>query len=437
MRCMGKMWRRNGSAVGFSAMAAASVLALVVQTGGAVASTHAPADSRSPTRAITAARGTSVTSTFFGMHAPLLGTAFPSAPVGTVDLTTNYVYWRDLETAPGVFDFTHLDTVLGQAHGQGARPLLVLGLTPSFHVAAGSTAPATGASVPDLAAWKAYVSAVAARYGATLDYQIWPEPNVKSNFTGTPQQLAKLVATASDIIKGVAPRATVVAPAMVLRLKSERTWMNTFFASKVGRRPVGDYVDAVGMDAYPMQAGTPEDSLALITKARAILAARHVTAPLWNLEINYFVPFGGASASQPPSDRLAASYVIRTYVLNAAANVKRVYWLLWGKSFNLGISMAEDDGVTPTAAGQALSRVSGWLLGKKARGCTVDRSSKVYACRFVKGERSSWVYWVNTGSAKVRVPAGMHHVQTMYGVRSAVRPGARLRITNAPVWVSR
>ena len=129
--------------------------------------------------------------------------------------------------------------------------------------------------------------------------------------------------------------------------------------------------------------------------------------------------------------------MIRTFVLNAAAGVKRVYWLGWLQYFNLGISMVGSDGVTPAAPAQAYARVRGWLLGQQARGCRYDRVSHLYSCRFVKAGHTSWVYWVNTGSAKVRVPAGMHHVQTMYGVRSAVRPGARLRITNAPVWVSR
>ncbi len=40
---------------------------------------------------------------------------------------------------------------------------------------------------------------------------------------------------------------------------------------------------------------------------------------------------------------------------------------------------------------------------------------------------------MTSGAAPVRVPAGVHHVQTMYGVKSATHPGARLRITNAPV----
>src|SRR4051794_2740714 len=433
--------RKSGSVTGLgvaaATVAAAMVLALVAGTGGAVATGAAPAQGTSTSRLITTSHGTAVTSRFFGMHAPLLGTTFPAASVGAFDLTTNNVYWPNLETAPGVFDFARLDAMVAQAHGNAAKPLLVLGVTPSFHGAPGSVEPISGASLPDMDAWKAYVRAVVTQYTDTIEYQIWPEPNVTNNFTGTPQQMADLVAAASDIIREVAPHATVVAPAMVMRLKSERTFMAKFFAAKVNGRPIGDYVDAVGVDPYPLEKGTPEDSLRLVDQARAILAKDRVSLPVWNLEINYFVPVGGVTTASPPSDRLASSYVIRTFVLNAAANVKRVYWLGWLQYFNLGISMVRADGVTPAAPAAAYARVQGWLLGQRARGCRYDRVSRLYSCQFVKAGRTSWVYWVNSGAAKVHVPAGVHHVQTMYGVKSATRPGARLRITNAPVWAYR
>ena len=296
------VWRRSGSVLGIGVVAAATVLTLVAGTGGAVATGAAPVDRKPTSRLITATRGPAVTPRFFGMHAPLLGTTFPAATVGAVDLTTNSVYWPDLETAPGEFDFSRLDAMVAQAKDNSAKPLLVLGVTPSFHGDPTSTGPITGASVPDMVAWKAYVRAVVTTYADDLDYQIWPEPNVTNNFTGTPQQMADLVAAASDIIREVAPRATVVAPAMVMRLKSERTFMAAFFAKKVNGLPVSRYVDAVGVDPYPLQQGTPEDALRLVDQARAILAADRVSLPVWNLEINYFVPVGGVtSPSRPPT----------------------------------------------------------------------------------------------------------------------------------------
>jgi hypothetical protein len=375
-----------------------------------------------------------VTSQFFGLHAPLLGDRFPNAPVGSLDLTTNNVYWPQLETSPGHFDFSRLRGIVSQARGNGAKPLLVLGVTPSFHSKTPGD-PYVGASVPKMDAWKTYVRLVATEFRSTIDYQIWPEPNVKNNFTGTPQQMADLVAAAARIIHNVAPGATVVAPAMVLRLMSERDFMAKFFRARVDGFPIGHYVDAVGVDPYPLQDGTPEDALKLVTNAQRMLKNEGVTAPVWNLEINYFVPVGGVTPAAPPSPRLSMSYVIRTYVLNAAANVKRVYWLIWGRYFNLGISMVGGDGVTPTLAGTAFSRVHAWLLGQRARGCTQDRRTGVYACKFVKAGHATWIYWVQGGTARVPAPSGARRVQTMYGAVSHLRGGDLIHVTNAPVRV--
>ncbi len=436
---MGNVGRRSGSVAGLVAAAVGTVLALVVQAGGASASSGT-VDGRTTVRALTTTRGTAVDRPFFGLHAPLLGTAFPNAPVGAVNLTSNNVYWPQLETAQDVWDWSRLDPMIAQAREHAVPPLIVLGETPSFHIAAGAE-PHGVASVPDMDAWKAYVLQVVTHIKTSpgpVDYQIWPEPNVRNNFTGTPQQAADLVAAAADIIHLNAPGATVVAPAMVLRLKSERDFMNAFFATRVPAGtgdPIGDYVDAVGVDPYPLQDGTPEDSLRLITNAQHVLAAAGVTAPLWNLEINYGVPVGGVTAAAPPAARIQASYVIRTYVTNAAANVKRVYWLGWMQYFNLGIQMVTADGATPTAAGRAFSLVRGWLIGQHARGCTVDRGNGLYACRFVRSGHTRWVYWVESGSTPVRAPVGVRHVQTMSGVTSPTRPGTKLRVTNAPILV--
>ncbi len=316
----------------------------------------------------------------------------------------------------------------------GAKPLLVLGQTPAFH----STSPGSAqvwATVPNMAAWKTYVQRVVARYGTRLDYEIWPEADISSNWAGTPQELAKLVAAAGKIIHAAAPHATVVSPAMVLRLPFERRWMNKFFAQKVGGRRIGQYVDAVGIDPYPMQKGTPEDSLALITKARHVLASHNVTAPLWNVEINYGVAGGGVPITHHSSATKQASYVVRTYVLNAAAGIRRVYWLGWGRFLTMDVQMVETDGVTPTAAGRAYVQVEKWLIGQQVRACPRDRHSHVYTCTLSRSGHPSWIYWVPTGTKTVRAPKGARFVQSLTGHVSHTAHRKKIKVTSSPVLV--
>ncbi len=397
------------------ALAAVLAVVLTVQACGSTS----PASATSP-----------VNSRFFGMHIPNLGTAFPSAlgrAVGAVDLTTNGVYWPDLEKTSGVWSWDRLDAMVDSAHAHGAQPLLVLGQTPAW-------AGATPASPPSASAWSTYVRTVAQRYKTRVDYEIWPEPSITSNWKGSPKQLAGLTASASKIIHGVAGKAVVVSPAMVLRLKYQRTFMDRFFATKVGGKRVGSYVDAVGLDPYPVQKGTPEDSMTLLAKARKILRSHQVSAPVWNVEINYGVAGGGQTIRHHSSATRQASYVVRTFALNAAAGVKRVYWLGWGTFKTLDVSLATADG-SPTKAGKALKVVAGWLNGQKPSACARNTKQHLYSCKLVKAGHASWIYWTTKGKTVVRAPKGSRHVATMTGAVSKTRAHKKLTVTSAPIHV--
>ncbi|HEX3932300.1 MAG TPA: hypothetical protein VHW64_16490, partial [Nocardioides sp.] len=98
-------------------------------------------------------KGNKIGSHFFGMWAPSLPTSYPHAPLGALNLSVNGVYWPNLETAPGVFDFSHLDALVSDAESYNAKPLVVLGITPSFYGSAHN-------AMPPLSAWKNYVSHV-------------------------------------------------------------------------------------------------------------------------------------------------------------------------------------------------------------------------------------------------------------------------------------
>jgi hypothetical protein len=285
-----------------------------------------------------------------------------------------------------------------------------------------------------MAAWTDYVSNVVHRYGTKVDYQIWPEANIGSNWSGSPKQLAQLVASASRIIHGVAPKAVVVSPAMVLRLQYQRTFFTKFFRTTVGGKRVGRYVNAVGLDLYPLQDGTPEDSMTLLRKARSTLRSYKVAAPIWNVEINYGVKGGAQPIQHHSSGTKQASYVVRTYVLNAAAGVKRVYWLGWGSYPTMDIALATADG-SPTKAGRAYRTVATWLRGQRPGGCAHNSKRHLYTCKLVKSGRASWVYWTTKGKTVVRLPKGSRKVVSMTGEVSRTHGGKRLTVTSSPVWV--
>jgi hypothetical protein len=348
--------------------------------------------------------------------------------MGAINLSSNGVYWPQIEVAPGRFHFSRLDSLVQVARSHHDKPLLVLGQTPSFY------APST-TQMPPIDAWKRYVKKVVERYGTRVEYEIWPEPDVIQNWSGTPHQMARLVATASTIIHRTARHAVVVSPGLVLRMRYQQRWMRAFYSQRIDGRRIGNYVDVVGINPFPLMKGPPEDSLALIRLARRILAKYHVHAPVWNVEINYGVR-GGGEPVRPLPMRTQASYVVRTYLLNAADRVGRVYWLAWLNIKQLGVQMLAPDNMTETTAAVAYRTVHRWLAGKRVKSCTSGRDH-LYRCAIAANGHTGWVYWTTKGQAQVRVGHGLRHLETMTGQERNVSPGTKLTITKAPVYVHR
>ena len=264
---------------------------------------------------------------FFGMHDGD-AVSFPAAPVGAVRLWDSGVSWREIETAPGRFDFTRVDAQVNAARAHGASVLLVLGQTPRFH----STKPGKrgsyglgAASMPTETSWKNYVFAVVKHFkGRGVDYQVWNEANVAGYWQGTPKQMATLTRLASTVVNRNDASAKVVSPAMATRLSSQRLWLRTFYAQKTGGKKVSAYVDVVSLNLYPLASQKPEASMTLLAATRTMLRAAGVRKPIWITEINSGL-LGGGTAKTVAADTQAA-YVGRTFLLNAASDVKRVYW---------------------------------------------------------------------------------------------------------------
>lgn len=366
---------------------------------------------------------------YWGLHSPTpIGAEFPDAPLTAVNLTTAQVYWNQIELAPGEYDFTRLDQILATSQERGAQPMLVLGFTPSFH-AADPASPTARATMPDLDAWRAWVSAVVERYGSRIDYQIWPEPNIVSNWEGTPEQMAQLSVVAGDLIHEQAPDATVVSPAAALRLPSQQRWLDEFWATGVDGRTAADALDAVALDPFPVEDGTPEDTVDLLCAAHQILVDNGVDLPIWTNEINYGVPSGGnASDAEEYSDERQAAVVARTYVLHAAVGVQRVYWLGWFEYPGMAVDMSRDGATTP--AGEAFVRVHDWMAGGSAPTCRVEDGT--HRCEVQRGGATTTILWREEGEATVVAP-GRAELQTLSGESRQLATGDSVEVGQSPV----
>jgi polysaccharide biosynthesis protein PslG len=372
---------------------------------------------------------------FIGLHDHDAVDSWPSVPFGSYRAWDAGVTWRDIETAPGAYDFTRVDDIVDTAEEHNADVLLVLGQTPPFHAEnpeAESFYGAGAASPPDLVAWQAYVRALATRYaGRDVAYQVWNEANVLGFWSGSPGQLAKLTAVTAQVLDTVSPRPTMVAPAMATRLIGQRAFFADFYARKVFGAPVASYMDVVSLQLYPEADAGPAESMHLLESMRVRMAELYVDKPIWNTEINYGV--SGAVDVAPDAVAEQQAKVAQTLLLNAARGVDRVYWYGWDQQGLVDTLLTESDGVTQAPGGRTLEVVSEWLVGGVLESCEPDAAG-TYTCVLRRTDRNFIVYWNPTTPATVPIPTGATRAEKADGTPIAT-DGAELAVAAVPVMV--
>lgn len=392
-----------------------------------------------------AAAANSITYRFFGVNDKNPnGTGvggWPLAPVGSIRLWDAGVSWKEIEVAPGSFDFTRLDGIVTTARAKRAEILLVLGQTPVFHAtnpkAPGHYGPGA-TSMPNLTAWRNYVRKVALHYkGKGIRYQVWNEPNILGFWSGTAAQMATLTKVTNDVLYANDRSALLVAPSLATRRsgQSGRGWIDDFFAQRPTRvgydYRVGHYIDVVSLSLYPMATGSPESSMTQLRQVKTILAKYGVNKPIWNTEINYGVT--GETVALLSNARQAAN-VGRTYVLNAANGVKRVHWYEWDLQNIANTRMTYANKHTVSPAGRAFSVVRSWMVDARMDGCTRN-SAGTYTCTITYAYGKKRAYWNPSRTVYVRTASSATWKQGLDGVRTTISGGKSLRVSYSPVVV--
>jgi hypothetical protein len=410
-----------------------------------------------PARAAAQANGIQVPPAFFGLHDGSMA-AYDGLSFGSIRLWDAGVEWRQVETAPGVYDWSRLDALVSAAQAHGTEVTLVLAMTPSFYGPAGNLPPT------DLADYADYVRAVMTRYRdfggsrGIAAYQVWNEGNVPTFWQGTPADLARMTQVVDQVRDEVDPAATVVAPAFAVRLAGQQRWVSQFESQRVDGTPVWHFYDVGGFSLYPMatvgdHVGGPEDAMRLLTQTRGLLADAGVPAgkPVWATEVNYGLKSGnpGQLSAEPVSQRRQVANVLRTYLLGASTGLSRVFWYRydWGRlpesqgGGTLGNTLlttpGQWDSVTP--AGDALTTVEDWLSGRlvdagAAKPCAHDRRG-TYTCvvRYAEGTRT--IYWNPQHQVTVQVRGAVSR-QSQNGVTTRLSGKiSEVRIGYRPVAV--
>ncbi|MDD2818606.1 MAG: hypothetical protein PHN51_07415 [Candidatus Nanopelagicales bacterium] len=251
--------------------------------------------------------------------------------------------WKDVNPSKGVFDWSVLDMRVAQSEATGARPMLVLGLTPTWAASdpnAGDARWGLGTASPpkDINDWKNYVQAVVSRYGNRIaGYEVWNEANLQTFWTGSYDQLAELTDTAFDIIKSSNSGALVMMASTTTRLVSPAAKFTTGYLEALGR--YGNPFDGYTIHTYPA-GDIPFDGISAQRIAdvkawqTAVVKAVGPDSPLldrliFDTEVNYGLAGPGARPGTDFTDEQGATLLEQTYRDSAALGIDATFWYLY------------------------------------------------------------------------------------------------------------
>jgi hypothetical protein len=209
--------------------------------------------------------------------------------------------------------------------------------------------------------WKAFVTAIVNHSLSSPDlhiayYELWNEPDLKRNWSGTPAQLVIMAKDAYSIIHKLDPSAKVIGPAPSTANRWGVHFLPAYYAAG-GATPQ----DFVGMHAYLYDGSnfstSPAGITTTISQLKSLMSTYGISSkPIWFTEGNW-----GTNNNSVMTGSQKAAYITQEYLLMWSSGVvSRYYWYSWD-STAYGTLWHSTTGVQP--AGIAYGRLVEWLVG--------------------------------------------------------------------------
>ncbi len=368
-----------------------------------------------------------VSKEYFGLHIHQLATfsgkpssaltSFPPFSFGTFRLW-DVTPWKEIQWARGIFDWRKLDGTIKAATAHGVWDFVfTFGDVPAWASANPNgtcDGPLAGTCYPPahLADLDVFATNLVQRYcGVIVYYETWNESSLPSFWSGSNEQLLVLTQHIYKIVKdpancgctnGVCSPGGGTNPNKVL-LPSIHCPSTT--ADPRGQRWLQSWLNFVG-HPYPYAdiaafhgygyTKNPEDIYLGIKTMRDTLAQYGLDhVELWNTEASW-------EAHQGSTQEWEASWLMRYYIVQAAAGVSRVIWYSydnceWGTLWGNSCGTYEDSLTGIRAPGLAYGTVENWLAGAKVEYCE-SHMDGVWACKLTRPNGYfGWVLWKAKG----------------------------------------
>jgi hypothetical protein len=328
------------------------------------------------------------------------------------------VSWNDINTAPGVYDWSGFDAWMTYVSSHGVDVLYTFGRTPlwasSNPTAYTGYGPGQCAPPTNMSDWDDFVRAVVNRAaGRIRHWELWNEPQDRTHYCGTISQMVIMAQHAYQIIKTANPDFQVLTPATLYDDGAGPKWLDIYFADGGT-----DYADIVSFHGYLN--GPAEMHTRVIEDYRTVTRKyNQQSKPLWNTESDWGDTKGAENQ---------AAYLVKYYLIQWTGGLDRFYWYAYD---NTGYGTLYSDRAL-TQAGVAYQHVSNWMVGaRQDKPCAMD-SSSIWTCGFARpGGYQALAVW-DAGKSASYTPAPQYKsYRDIYGTSHSI--SGNLTIGNAPV----
>ena len=249
------------------------------------------------------------------------------------------VAWKDVNPAPGVFNWTVLDQRVAQSEASGAVPMYVFGQTPQWAAAdpnATSALSGPGGTSPpaDFNTFRTFVDAVVSRYGGRIGaYETWNEANLTTFWSGTPQQMAQMTQIVNQTVKAKNPGAVVTAASVTTRLRSPMAKFVTPYAQALAS--LGLPFDAWAIHSYPAGDKGPAQRVSDVQNWQQVVAlalgagSPGLNKKTWDTEVNYGLAGPGPTPATDYSDAQGADLITQTFADSLTLGIDATFWYLY------------------------------------------------------------------------------------------------------------
>lgn len=368
---------------------------------------------------------------------------WPTVSFSGIRLWDTFTSWAEINTAPGVYDWTRLDMWLNDSEKHSVNLLYTFGLTPAW----ASSQPSDSTCLRFLGAcdppndlnpdgtgtdqvWNDFVTAIAIHAGTRIQYwEVWNEASVLPFWKGTYAQSARMAKDARYIILSINPNAKMLSPGdTALQAYSLKWW--TGYGNAGGFRWADIIAIHGSVNYYPAACGVypqAETFLTVMSNLRGVLAAYGQNSkPVWDTEASW----GRTDTDCFTNQDLQAAFLARYHLLHWSEGVGRFYWRAWHDDVWGGLW-------TPTSglnkAGVAYEQIYNWLVGASmTQACAA--SGTVWTCKMSRPNGyAAEVVWDTSQSCQSGVCAAREYTVEVQYVQYRTITGQTVPIVGTTV----